>query len=306
MRLANTFALEAVRYSEGMRERLGQDWIPKVQDWWKSLAARTGPRGGAGTDEDAGAVQRGGQQQQQQQPGPSKGLAGDDARTASGGPPENTARMTAGVERAITDGVNAAGRSSITDGVNAVGRSSLTGQAVMKEGVKEGVNVAGRSSLTGQAVMKQGRLFGWGFDFGSLSAFQQQQQVPVPTVDQAAFQRTADLSTSPAESSETSSLPPSATTQTPKSEGSEGGAWSDEGSAAYIAADQSSPAGSADTITSKSGPKLGPLSSVFVAGRVVIREETVSSPAPPQPSFPVISSWEETVSSPAANQGSRD
>ena len=255
-----------------------------MQDWWKSVAARTGPRGGAGNDEDAGAVQRGGQQLQQQQPGPSKGLAGDDARTASGGPPENTARMTAGVERAITDGVNAAGRSSITDGVNAVGRSSLTGQA----------------------VMKQGRLFGWGFDFGSLSAFQQQQQVPVPTVDQAAFQRIADLSTSPAESSETSSLPPSATTQTPKSEGSEGGAWSDEGSAAYIAADQSSPAGSADTITSKSGPKLGPLSSVFVAGRVVIREETVSSPAPPQPSFPVISSWEETVSSPAANQGSRD
>jgi len=284
VRLANTFALEAVRYSEGMRERLGQDWIPKVQDWWKSLAARTGPRGGAGNDEDAGAVQRGGQQQQQQQPGPSKGLAGDDARTASGGPPENTARMTAGVERAITDGVNAAGRSSITDGVNAVGRSSLTGQA----------------------VMKQGRLFGWGFGFGSLSAFQQQQQVPVPTVDQAAFQRTTDLSTSPAESSETSSLPPSATTQTPKSEGSEGGAWSDEGSAAYIAADQSSPAGSADTITSKSGPKLGPLSSVFVAGRVVIREETVSSPATPQPSFPVISSWEETVSSPAANPGSRD
>ena len=49
VRSANDRAQGAVRFSEELRERLGQDWIPKVQDWWSSMAGRVGAGGGGAT-----------------------------------------------------------------------------------------------------------------------------------------------------------------------------------------------------------------------------------------------------------------
>ena len=49
VRSANDRAQGAVRFSEELRERLGQDWIPKVQDWWSSMAGRVGVGGGGAT-----------------------------------------------------------------------------------------------------------------------------------------------------------------------------------------------------------------------------------------------------------------
>ncbi|GAX84227.1 hypothetical protein CEUSTIGMA_g11650.t1 [Chlamydomonas eustigma] len=40
VRSANDRALGAMRYSEQMRERLSQEWIPKVQDWWGTVTQR--------------------------------------------------------------------------------------------------------------------------------------------------------------------------------------------------------------------------------------------------------------------------
>lgn len=38
VRAANSQAQQAVRYGEQLRERLGQDWIPKVQGWWEGVS----------------------------------------------------------------------------------------------------------------------------------------------------------------------------------------------------------------------------------------------------------------------------
>lgn len=224
MKLANTFALGAVKYSEGMRERLGQDWIPKVQDWWSSVAGKElrdgggdGGGGGAGNDEEVSTVVR--------QEGKT-GLSIEEQpwREGQSGPLTEAQPQPGGPSG------SSVGYNSTSAGAQEIAAGFRSAVAATSNDVG-----GGRGSASGTTGMKEGRLFGWGFDLGVLSAFQQQRQrslskattattrVPDPIVSGSDPSTVIRHSANPADSSTAGSPPAAEAIQTSKAVGAAAG-----------------------------------------------------------------------------------